>query len=193
MSKFNAWFKGLKLTSKVTLIAVLSIVFLGVVGATARPSAQTNVNIGEAKSSQQEISAPKIETKTETSAEVITFVTSNIETNSLAKGRTQIQTAGVSGTKTITYTITLTNGIETNRISTEEITTQPINEVVLIGTYVAPVSNCDPNYSGCVPIASDVDCAGGSGNGPAYVAGPVQVIGSDIYGLDRDNDGIGCE
>jgi len=84
MSKFNAWFKGLKLTSKVTLIAVLSIVFLGVVGATARPSAQTNVNIGEAKSSQQEISAPKIETKTETSAEVITFVTSNIETNSLA-------------------------------------------------------------------------------------------------------------
>jgi hypothetical protein len=57
---------------------------------------------------------------------------------------------------------------------------------------VAPA--CDPNYSGCVPIASDVDCAGGSGNGPAYVKGPVRVIGSDIYGLDgKDNDGIGCE
>jgi hypothetical protein len=54
-------------------------------------------------------------------------------------------------------------------------------------------NNCDPNYSGCVPIASDVDCTGGSGNGPAYVAGPVHVIGSDIYGLDRDGDGIGCE
>jgi type IV secretory pathway VirB10-like protein len=54
-------------------------------------------------------------------------------------------------------------------------------------------NNCDPNYSGCVPIASDVDCAGGSGNGPDYVVGPVQVIGSDIYGLDRDGDGIGCE
>lgn len=58
---------------------------------------------------------------------------------------------------------------------------------------VAPVSDCDPNYSGCVPVASDVDCAGGSGNGPAYVAGPVRVIGSDIYGLDRDGDGIGCD
>ena len=60
----------------------------------------------------------------------------------------------------------------------------------------APVQgNCDPNYSGaCVPIASDVDCAGGSGNGPAYVQGPVRVVGSDIYGLDgNDNDGIGCE
>lgn len=54
-------------------------------------------------------------------------------------------------------------------------------------------SGCDPNYSGCVPIASDVDCAGGSGNGPAYVSGPVQVIGSDIYDLDSDGDGWGCE
>lgn len=54
-------------------------------------------------------------------------------------------------------------------------------------------AGCDSNYSGCVPIASDVDCAGGSGNGPAYVAGPVRVIGSDIYDLDRDSDGYGCE
>lgn len=54
-------------------------------------------------------------------------------------------------------------------------------------------SDCDPNYSGaCVPIASDVDCAGGSGNGPAYVQGPVYVVGKDIYGLDRDGDGVGC-
>lgn len=52
---------------------------------------------------------------------------------------------------------------------------------------------CDPNYSGCVPVASDVDCAGGRGNGPAYVKGPVKVIGKDIYRLDRDGDGIGCE
>ncbi|HEV7648141.1 MAG TPA: hypothetical protein VGP26_08275 [Actinophytocola sp.] len=56
-----------------------------------------------------------------------------------------------------------------------------------------PAATCDPNYSGCVPVASDVDCAGGSGNGPAYVAGPVEVIGSDIYDLDRDGDGVACE
>ena len=54
-------------------------------------------------------------------------------------------------------------------------------------------SQCDPNYSGCVPIASDVDCAGGNGNGPAYVEGPVEVIGRDIYKLDGDGNGIGCE
>ncbi len=54
--------------------------------------------------------------------------------------------------------------------------------------------SCDPNYTGaCVPIASDVDCSSGSGNGPAYVRGPVTVVGTDIYDLDRDGDGIGCE
>lgn len=45
----------------------------------------------------------------------------------------------------------------------------------------------------CVPIASDVDCAGGGGNGPAYVRGPVRVVGEDIYKLDRDGDGIACD
>jgi hypothetical protein len=38
-----------------------------------------------------------------------------------------------------------------------------------------------------------VDCAGGSGVGPAYVSGPVQITGSDVYGLDNDGDGVGCE
>ena len=55
-------------------------------------------------------------------------------------------------------------------------------------------SECHPSYVGaCVPRASDVDCASGSGNGPAYVRGPVRVVGTDVYGLDRDNDGIGCQ
>ncbi|MDU8926528.1 hypothetical protein RXV86_03935 [Alisedimentitalea sp. MJ-SS2] len=64
--------------------------------------------------------------------------------------------------------------------------------ITLPGTAFA--TGCDPNYSGaCVPIASDVDCAGGNGNGPAYVEGPVKVVGEDIYGLDADGNGIGCE
>ena len=55
---------------------------------------------------------------------------------------------------------------------------------------------CDPNYSGArVPIAPDVDCAGGNGNGPAFVMGPVYVTGRDIYKRDRDRDvdGVACE
>jgi outer membrane biosynthesis protein TonB len=56
-----------------------------------------------------------------------------------------------------------------------------------------PAASCNANYTPCVPNDSDVDCQGGSGNGPSYVRGPVQVIGSDVYGLDSDDDGIGCE
>lgn len=54
--------------------------------------------------------------------------------------------------------------------------------------------SCDSNYSGgCVPVASDVDCEGGSGNGPEYVSGPVTVVGDDIYELDGNGDGVACE
>lgn len=53
--------------------------------------------------------------------------------------------------------------------------------------------NCHSSYSGCLnPNASDYDCAGGSGNGP-YYTGKVRVTGPDVFGLDRDNDGWGCE
>jgi hypothetical protein len=56
-----------------------------------------------------------------------------------------------------------------------------------------PASACHPNYSGCVPVAEDVDCAGGSGNGPAYAQGPIEVIGADVYDLDSNGDGTACE
>lgn len=53
-------------------------------------------------------------------------------------------------------------------------------------------TDCAPGYSPCLPPASDYDCAGGSGDGPKYT-GRVTVTGSDPYGLDADNDGLGCE
>jgi hypothetical protein len=37
-------------------------------------------------------------------------------------------------------------------------------------------------YDPCIPPGSDVDCAGGLGNGPRYVDGPVYVSGADPYG-----------
>jgi Ca2+-binding RTX toxin-like protein len=52
---------------------------------------------------------------------------------------------------------------------------------------------CTPGYSPCIPPGPDVDCKGGGGDGPRYVQGPVSVTGSDPYGLDTDNDGVGCE
>lgn len=46
--------------------------------------------------------------------------------------------------------------------------------------------NCNPNYSPCVPnSASDLDCGD--------IGFQVQVTGTDVYRLDRDGDGYGCE
>lgn len=54
----------------------------------------------------------------------------------------------------------------------------------------ASTDSCD--YDPCLAPASDYDCLGGSGDGPKYT-GMVRVIGYDIYDLDADGDGIGCE
>ncbi|MGR3839205.1 MAG: excalibur calcium-binding domain-containing protein [Cognatishimia sp.] len=56
-------------------------------------------------------------------------------------------------------------------------------------------SDCHPSYKNvCLPPnGPDVDCAGGGGNGPLYVEGPVRVVGPDPYRLDRDGDGVACE
>lgn len=136
---------------------------------------------------------PKVETKTVTETQQIPFQEKRVNDATLAKGSTKVQTNGVAGVKKLTYQVTYSDGVQTGkRLVSEQVTKQPVTKVILVGTKV--VQQCDPNYTGaCVPIASDVDCAGGSGNGPAYVQGPVRVVGSDIYGLDHDKDGVGCE
>lgn len=57
-----------------------------------------------------------------------------------------------------------------------------------------PPKKCHPSYKGaCLdPNASDYDCIGGSGNGPKYT-GKVRVVGPDVFRLDADGDGWGCE
>jgi len=59
----------------------------------------------------------------------------------------------------------------------------------------AAPSNCDPSYPDvCLKTGiGDYDCAGGSGNGPNYVRGPIRVLPPDPFDLDHDGNGIGCE
>ena len=53
---------------------------------------------------------------------------------------------------------------------------------------------CHPSYEGrCLKTnAGDYDCIGGSGDGPNYTS-RVRVVGPDVFRLDADHDGIGCE
>jgi hypothetical protein len=47
------------------------------------------------------------------------------------------------------------------------------------------ISDRGRNYSPALPDVEDLDCS--------EIEGTVTVIGEDVYGLDRDNDVIGCE
>lgn len=135
---------------------------------------------------------PKVEKRKVTETRSLPYSRRTVQDPAMTEGTRQVRVKGVPGVKTLTYEITLVDGKQTaKRLVGEAVTKQPVTEVVAVGT--KPKRQCDPNYSGCVPIAEDVDCAGGSGNGPAYVEGPVKVIGTDIYDLDRDGDGVACD
>jgi micrococcal nuclease len=65
---------------------------------------------------------------------------------------------------------------------------EPVYEEPVYEEPAAPVETggCDPNYTPCVPLVSyDLNCPD--------IGFTVQVVGADIHGLDRDNDGWGCE
>ncbi len=129
-----------------------------------------------------------------TKREVLPFATRTIQDDTVIVGEKAVRTAGVVGVRTTTYRVTLIGGHETSRKLLRSIVTkQPVTKVVVVGSAAKSAgSDCNPNYSPCVPNASDVDCAGGSGSGPVYVTGPIRVIGEDVYHLDRNGDAIGC-
>jgi hypothetical protein len=155
---------------------------------TASPTASA------AASPTAEVAAPVVEKRTVVERKSIAYRTRKVNDSSLDKGDTRVRTAGVRGVRTLTYEVTVTDGEQAGRrLVNSEVTRKPVTKVVAVGTRTDSGGNCRSGYRPCVPIASDVDCAGGSGNGPAYVSGPIRVTGSDPYDLDRDGDGIACD
>lgn len=70
-----------------------------------------------------------------------------------------------------------------------------VTAVAVTGVAVAAACNNGCAGGGYQPtyVSNDVDCYGGSGNGPRWQYGPINVGSYDPYGLDADHDGVGCE
>jgi len=193
--------EAVRLAIKIAVAAsgLLVLSACGSEGAPTAPATQaaavpaTGSATPSAASSTSAQASPVVEKRTISSRRSIPFKTMRVNDSSLSKGTTRVKNPGARGVEILTYKVTFLNGIQTHKeLIRKVIVRAPVTRVVTVG--IKDTQQCDPNYTGaCVPIASDVDCAGGSGNGPAYVQGPVQVVGTDIYGLDRDGDGIGCE
>lgn len=154
----------------------------------------------EAEHPEQPAPAPRITQRTVRKRTSIPFRTRTVTSARLEKGVVRIRQRGTKGVRVTVFRVTFRDG---DRVRRQRVRTfvarRPVARVRVVGTRVdqprvASSRRCDPNYAGgCVPIATDVDCGGGSGNGPAYVYGTVRVVGSDIYDLDRDGDGYGCD
>ncbi|WP_427189637.1 G5 domain-containing protein [Streptococcus sanguinis] len=80
---------------------------------------------------------PKVTTQEITVTEPVLYGTQTVQTNTLAKGEKRTKVQGVNGEKSVTYTITLTDGKETARAKKNEVVTKPaVDEVIEVGTGV---------------------------------------------------------
>lgn len=135
MDRMKVWFKELSRIGKLSVISAV------VLGGLFTASAMSPTPQSAPMADVQEVKAqPVVSTKVESETKPIAFTEQTIEDGNLTKGVTQVRTVGVDGVKTITYTITLTDGVETARMSSEAVTTEPVAQVTAIGTYVAPVT-----------------------------------------------------
>lgn len=140
-----------------------------------------------------------VEHKTVRIKKSIPYSRDTVKTSALDRGVTVVDQEGQTGVGVRVVRLTVKNGVEVGReLLNTLVKRQPVAKVTLVGSRMEPKpkpeSNCDPNYAGaCVPVAYDVDCAGGSGDGPEYVQGPVRVVGDDVYDLNSDDDNIACD
>ncbi|WP_105207523.1 ZmpA/ZmpB/ZmpC family metallo-endopeptidase [Streptococcus suis] len=79
-------------------------------------------------------------TESETETVDIAFETEYVDDPTLLEGKTKVVTTGVNGSKTVTTTYKTIKGVrQENPTVTEEITEQPVNEVIARGTKVEKV------------------------------------------------------
>lgn len=121
------------------------------------PQATSNQTTSKLSTDTSTSAEPKVETKTETSTRITPYETVYVDSNTLEKGKTEVTTTGVDGIETITYEVTYTNGIETNRKALKTETTQsPVSEVIVRGTYAPPKIATNPTSSQSCNIKGNI-------------------------------------
>ena len=94
------------------------------------PAVDEVVEVGTKK-----VVAPVVTTKEETKTEDVAFQVKEVQNADLPEGSRQVTTAGKKGVRTIVYTVTYTDGVETGRLEkSSKITTPAVDEIVEVGT-----------------------------------------------------------
>jgi len=193
MHNLKSWFINLSRVGKVSTLSAIALGGLFFASGATPPAPSTPISqpVTAIKNEQKDLI---ITTQTETETIAVPYSKTSRTDSTLAKGEARIDTAGVNGEKTIVYTITLKDKVETGRTSTESISKLPIDEVTSVGTYVAPVvtkksaPTASPSTQSSSAYYKNCTAARAAGAAPVYAGQPG-------YGkhLDRDGDGVGCE
>ena len=94
------------------------------------PAVDKIVEVGTKK-----VVAPVVTTKEETKTEDVAFQTKEVTNPNLPEGSRQVKAAGKKGVRTIVYTVTYTDGVETGRVEKSNTITIPaVDEIVEVGT-----------------------------------------------------------
>jgi hypothetical protein len=128
-------------------------------------------------------SSPSPKTSEVTVTEFIPYTSQTQNDASLPQGQTQVIQAGVNGSKQVIYMVTTVSGKETSRTEKAETTnTQPVAQIISVGTYVAPAPTpapaqacpngtyvnsagntvCSPYTSNLAPAGATAQCSDGT-------------------------------
>ena len=87
---------------------------------------------------------PEVSTKTRTEKETVAFGTEKRNNANLLEGQTRVAQEGVNGERTITYEQTYIRGkFDSEKQVSSEITKQPVNKIIEVGTKKKPVITTD--------------------------------------------------
>jgi uncharacterized protein YabE (DUF348 family) len=87
----------------------------------------------------------------DTKTEVIPFETETVESDELPKGYEVVRTAGVPGERVTTYRVRTLDGTEIERtVKSREVTREPVDEVIVVGTLDVASANPDPGSAKAV-------------------------------------------
>lgn len=108
------------------------------------------------------ITVTRVDTEEVTETEEIDYTTEYEYSDELSEGETEVKTPGVKGEKTVTYKLIYIAGeLEGKEVVSEEITKEPVTEVVICGTKENTVSRPSYGYvSGGASAGTFVDWNG---------------------------------
>jgi hypothetical protein len=180
------------------IAAAVTLVTVGTFTAASQDS-RPKPQQSSSKSSQNVQSRIPLEiTSEETEVSEIPFATNTVNDSNLEQGQQVVRQQGVNGSVTKVFKVTKLEGKVLSKELAKEDIKNPVGHIIAVGTKpkprpvqaapvaAAPQSNCDPNYTPCIPnVGYDLNCPD--------IRKMVRVIGVDKHGFDRDRDGFGCE